>query len=82
MSKKLLSPDDVAGRLDIPSYTLRLWCTIFATRLSNGARAGSSIDSEKGTWAFTEEDVVILSKVRRLADRTVSAGSARGRLAR
>lgn len=82
MSKKLLSPDEVAGRLDIPSDTLRAWCMAFSARLSDGAAARAPVPAGAEHWVFTEEDVIVLSKVRLLLDRAVSSTPPRGRLAR
>lgn len=80
MSEKHLTPDDVAGRLDIPADTLRFWCTVFASRLSDGAAPTASVASETEQWVFTEEDVAVLSRVRILLDRTVSSAPERGRV--
>ena len=82
MSKKLLSPDEVAGRLDIPSDTLRAWCVAFSARLSDGAAARAHVAPDIEHWVFTEEDVLVLSKVRLLLDRAVSSTPPRGSVAR
>jgi hypothetical protein len=71
MSQQLLTPDEVAGKLNVSSSTLELWSVVFATCLSKFANPPREPSGHNGNRLYTLEDVAVLARAQALQDRAV-----------
>ena len=73
MTDQLLSPEDVAGQLNIPPSTLELWCITFGGHLSKWASPREESTFSDAERLFTQEDMAVLARAKQLVSREVSS---------
>jgi hypothetical protein len=73
MTDQLLSPEDVAGQLNISPSTLELWCITFSGHLSKWASPREESAFSDAERLFTEEDMAVLARAKQLVSREVSS---------